>query len=118
MKGTDLWNFIHKTLSSDKKAVLLTVAESSNSSPGRQGFKMVVSEDAEMTGTIGGGIMEKDMIEYSLDLLFGNESKTIKRLHHTDKTKYEKSGLICGGYQIIVFSVFNCINSDMLLHDD
>jgi xanthine dehydrogenase accessory factor len=107
MKGTDLWNFIHKTISSDKKAVLLTVAESSNSSPGRQGFKMVVSEDAEMIGTIGGGIMEKDMIEYSLDVLFGNETKTIKRLHHTDKTKYEKSGLVCGGYQIIVFSVID-----------
>ena len=107
MKGTDLWNFIHKTISSDKKVVLLTVTESSNSSPGRQGFMMAVSEDAEMTGTIGGGIMEKDMTEYSLDLLFGNESKTIKRLHHTDKTKYEKSGLICGGFQIIVFSVID-----------
>ncbi len=107
MTGTDLWDFIHKTISSEKKAVLLTVAESSNSSPGRQGFKMVVSEDAEQFGTIGGGIMEKDMIEYSLDLLFGNESKTIKKLHHTDKTKYEKSGLICGGYQIIVFTVID-----------
>jgi xanthine dehydrogenase accessory factor len=107
MKEINLWNFIHKTLSSDKKAVLLTVAESSNSSPGRQGFKMAVAEDAEVFGTIGGGIMEKDMIEYSLDLLFGNETKTIKRLHHTDKTKYEKSGLICGGYQIIIFSVMD-----------
>lgn len=107
MKGTDLWNFIHKTISSDKKAVLLTVAESSNSSPGRQGFKMVVSEDAEQFGTIGGGIMEKDMFEYALDVMFGNETKRIKRLHHTDKTKYEKSGLICGGYQIIVFSVID-----------
>ena len=107
MKGTDLWNFIHKTIISDKKIVLLTVAESSNSSPGRQGFKMAVSDDVEMIGTIGGGIMEKDMIEYSLDLLFGNETKTIKRLHHTDKTKYEKSGLICGGYQIIIFSVID-----------
>jgi xanthine dehydrogenase accessory factor len=107
MQGMDLWNFIHKTISSDKKVALLTVAESSNSSPGRQGFKMVVSEDAEQFGTIGGGIMEKDMFEYSLDLLFGNETKTIKRLHHTDKTKYEKSGLICGGYQIIVFTVID-----------
>jgi len=107
MKETGIWNFIHKIINSGKKVVLLTVAESSNSSPGRQGFKMVVSEDADVFGTIGGGIMEKDMIEYSLDLLFGNESKTIKRLHHTDKTNYEKSGLICGGYQIILFSVID-----------
>jgi xanthine dehydrogenase accessory factor len=114
MSTTGLWNFIHKTISSDKKVVLLTVAESSNSSPGRQGFKMAVSEEAELIGTIGGGIMEKDMIEYSLDLLFGNETNTIKRLHHTDKTKYEKSGLICGGYQIIVFTVIDKSHFDLI----
>jgi xanthine dehydrogenase accessory factor len=102
-----LWNFISKTISSDKRAVLLVVAESSNSSPGRQGFKMAVNEDAEMVGTIGGGIMEKDMVEYALDLLFGNESKVIKKLHHTDKTKFEKSGLICGGYQTIIFCILD-----------
>jgi len=107
MKGIDLWKFILKTISSDKKAVLLNVAESSNSSPGRQGFKMVVSKDEEQFGTIGGGIMEKDMIDYSLNLISGNETKRIKRLHHTDKTKFEKSGLICGGYQIILFSVID-----------
>ncbi|MDX1701840.1 MAG: XdhC family protein [Melioribacteraceae bacterium] len=105
-----LWKFILKTISSSKKAVLLIVAESSNSSPGRQGFKMVISEDAEQFGTIGGGIMEKDMIEYSLDLLFGNETNLIKKLHHTDKTKFDKSGLICGGYQTILFSVFDKSN--------
>lgn len=110
------WKFIQDQIEADKKVVLLTVAESSNSSPGRQGFKMVVTEDTELFGTIGGGIMEKDMIDYSLDLLFGKATKTIKRLHHSEKTKYEKSGLICGGYQIIIFSIIgkeqsNIINS-------
>ncbi len=47
MKETELWKFILKTIISDKKAVLLVVTESSNSSPGRQGFKMAVTEDAE-----------------------------------------------------------------------
>ena len=107
MKEIQLWNFLLNTLNSGKKAVLLVVAESSNSSPGRQGFKMVITEDAEQFGTIGGGIMEKDMIEYTLDLLFGNESKLIKKLHHSDKTNFEKSGLICGGYQTIIFSVID-----------
>ena len=63
MKELELWKFISKTISSGKKAALVVVAESSNSSPGRQGFKMVITEDAEQFGTIGGGIMEKDMIE-------------------------------------------------------
>ena len=105
MNEITLWNSILKVIGSEKKSVLLIVAESSNSSPGRQGFKMAITEDAEQFGTIGGGIMEKDMIEYSLDLLFGNETRLIKKLHHTDKTKFEKSGLICGGFQTIIFSV-------------
>lgn len=107
MNEVILWNFILKTISSDKKAVLLVVAESSDSSPGRQGFKMAVNEEGETVGTIGGGIMEKDMIEYALDVRFGNESRLIKKLHHTDKTNFEKSGLICGGYQTIIFSVID-----------
>ncbi len=114
MNDLTLWNFIFKTISSGKKAVLLIVADSSNSSPGRQGFKMVITEDAEQFGTIGGGIMEKDMVEYALDLLFGNESKLIKKLHHTDNTKFEKSGLICGGYQTIIFSVIDKTHTTLI----
>jgi len=107
MSNIDLWKFILDSLKANRKVVLLTVAESSNSSPGRQGFKMVVTEDAEVFGTIGGGIMEKDMIEYSLDLLFGNETKRVKKLYHSATTNFEKSGLICGGYQTILFSVID-----------
>ena len=114
MNEVTLWNFILKTISSDKKAVLLVVAESSDSSPGRQRFKMVITEDAEQFGTIGGGIMEKDMVEYALDLLFGNESRLIKKLHHTDKTKFEKSGMICGGYQTIIFSVIDKLHTPLV----
>jgi len=107
MNNISIWNFILKRLQADGKVVLLIVVESSKSSPGRKGFKMVVTEDAEQFGTIGGGIMEKDMIEYSLDLLFGNETNLIKKLHHSATTKFEKSGLICGGYQTIMFSVID-----------
>ena len=110
MNETDLWKFILKSIRSEKKIVLLVVAESSNSSPGRQGFKMAVTDDAEMIGTVGGGIMEKDLVDYSLDLLFGNESRLIRKLHHSDKTNFEKSGLICGGYQTIIFSVLDKSN--------
>jgi xanthine dehydrogenase accessory factor len=114
MNTETLWNFIFKTISADKKAVLLIVAESSNSSPGRQGFKMVITEEAEQYGTIGGGVMEKDMVMYARGLLLGNESKLIKNLHHTDKTKFEKSGLICGGYQAIIFSVIEKTQTSLI----
>jgi xanthine dehydrogenase accessory factor len=107
MNEINFWNFILNTLNSDNRIVLLIVAESSDSSPGRQGFKMAVNEGSDVIGTIGGGIMENDMCKYANDLLSGNETRFIKRLHHTNKTKLEKSGLICGGYQTIIFSLLD-----------
>jgi len=103
MKQKEFLSFISKELKSNRKIALLIVADSSNSSPGRQGFKMAVNEDAESIGTIGGGIMENDMIEFALGLLFSEKHTEIKRLYHSNSPTQEKSGLICGGRQTIIF---------------
>ncbi len=103
MNYASIWHFIDKYLNEGKTIALLTVAQSSNSSPGRQGFKMAVAENAEVFGTIGGGIMENDMIEFALEIIFGEENSAIKRLHHSNTTNLEKSGLICGGRQTVIF---------------
>ena len=93
MNEAALWNFIHKTISSDKKAVLLTVAESSNSSPGRQGFKMVASKDAQVFATIGGAIMEHDMLGISKNLFEYDKPVTmIKKLLYNKKPPNTQSG--------------------------
>ena len=107
MNELQFWQNILNVLNSDKRLILLIVADSSFSSPGKRGFKMTVTEDARITGTIGGGIMEKEMIEYSLDFLFGNETKSIKKLYHNSNTKHESSGLICGGNQTIVLKTIS-----------
>jgi xanthine dehydrogenase accessory factor len=49
--------------------MLLIVAESSGSSPGRQGYKIAVSADGELCGSIGGGVMEVNLVEQSRALL-------------------------------------------------
>ena len=72
MNFPTIWHFIKSNLQNGKNVVLLVVAGSFASSPGRQGFKMAVSEDAESFGTVGGGIMEKDLNEFALDFLFGD----------------------------------------------
>ena len=102
-----LWNFIKNKLELNEKVVLMIVAESSNSSPGRQGFKMAVSENGETAGTIGGGLMEKELIDYAIDLLFGKESRQIRKLHHNPQSPGHKSGLICGGYQTLIIKVLD-----------
>jgi len=99
------WQFARDNIDEYDKVLLLTVAESSNHSPGRQGFKMLLTPSGSTKGTVGGGIMEKQLTNYGLDLLSGKAEKQIKRLQHSPKTDLEQSGLICGGFQTIIFSI-------------
>ena len=116
MVELNFWKFILAELKVDKKIGLLVVAGSSNSSPGRKGFKMAVNEKAEMIGTIGGGIMEMDLLEYSLGLLFEGVTTSIKRLHHSNSTTHEKSGLICGGRQTVIIKILSKDKVEVIEH--
>ena len=82
----------------------MCVLESKGSSPGRQGFKMAVSTDSSMSGSIGGGIMEHKMVELCRSLLNKGEDfqPFIKhQVHRSDAS--DKSGMICSGEQTISF---------------
>ncbi len=104
MKEVELWKFVTNKLSKSKKVMLLTVANSYRSSPGRAGFKLAFSDGEEMVGTVGGGIMEYDMLNESRKYFNLNAPVTmIKKLHHNIKSSGTKSGLICGGTQSIIF---------------
>ncbi|MDI1241429.1 MAG: XdhC family protein, partial [bacterium] len=64
-KEHQLWQFTRDRLNLGESVVLLVVAESSGSSPGRAGYKMVVATDGEMCGSIGGGVMEVNLVQMS-----------------------------------------------------
>jgi xanthine dehydrogenase accessory factor len=84
--------------------MLLVVAESSGSSPGRQGFKMVVASD-ELYGSIGGGMMEVKLVEEAKlklqNLEFKIDSELTEQVHR--KNSSNRSGMICSGKQIVIF---------------
>ena len=99
-----LWNFILQNIKQNISCVLLYVVESSGSSPGRQGFAMVVNENNEMQGSIGGGIMEFKLVEFAKQK-FVNENfdvETKTQIHSKLATK-NQSGMICSGEQTIAF---------------
>ncbi len=107
MNEKSFWQFARDNIKEYDKVLLLTVADSSNHSPGRQGFKMLLTQSGLTKGTVGGGIMEKQLIDYGLELLSGKVEKQIKRLQHSPKTDLEESGLICGGFQTVIFSILS-----------
>ena len=62
-KELQLWAFIRERIERRESVMLLVVAESSGSSPGRAGYKMVVAEGGELIGSIGGGWLSSTLMK-------------------------------------------------------
>ncbi|MGI8812082.1 MAG: XdhC family protein [Pyrinomonadaceae bacterium] len=104
-KELELWRFIAERLEQKQNVMLLVVAESSGSSPGRQGYKMAISSGGELIGSIGGGVMEVNLVEQSRAILSRIEHATltaelIDQVHRTNVP--DSSGMICSGKQTVI----------------
>lgn len=76
---------------SKEKGVLCIIVQTKGSTPRKVGAKMIVKEDGGIIGTIGGGNLEKKVIENAIQQIKINESKLFKHdlLH--------QHNMCCGG---------------------
>jgi len=70
--------------------VLATVVEVSGSAPGTPCDKMLIKADNSIVGTIGGGAIEKKIIDEAMTLMAGAEPKLLRY-------NLEEVGMSCGG---------------------
>jgi xanthine dehydrogenase accessory factor len=102
-KELEIWRFAAERLRENESVMLLVVAESVGSSPGRVGFKMMVAED-EMCGSIGGGVMEVCIVKQAklqmTDYKLQSNSKIVEQVHR--KNAANASGMICSGRQAVI----------------
>ena len=78
-----------------KDFVLSMVVNAESSTAGKMGFKMLVLPDGTIFGTVGGGTLEKDVIEASFELF---KTKGAKLKKYILKEGEESSlGMVCGG---------------------
>ncbi len=102
MKEINLWAFIKNHIEKDGAVILMVVVDSEYSSPGRAGFKMAVSKNKEMIGSIGGGTMEHNLVEDAVKNLNSNKNVLwLKKLYHHGEALNDSSGMICSGSQTI-----------------
>ncbi len=94
------WAKLTQKLSENQKVFLALVAHHTKGSPGTTGAKLWVSETGEICGTIGGGIMEQQLIDRAKKIL-KQEAFTpeIETLYHRTSGFGKKSGMICSGSQ-------------------
>jgi xanthine dehydrogenase accessory factor len=102
-KELEIWQFAAEKIERNESIMLLVVAESSGSSPGRQGFKMIVAGD-ELCGSIGGGVMEVNLVELARENLKSSRSKPLIKTQVHQKTSPNPSGMICSGSKLSYFS--------------
>ncbi len=107
-KELEIWKFAAERLKRNESVALLIVAESSGSSPGRQGFKMIVAA-GEMCGSVGGGVMEVALVEQAKLKIQNEKLKTkaeiVEQIHR--KNSPNSSGMICSGKQTVIIFQLN-----------
>ena len=97
---SDFWKTVIDKLQSQLDCVLLLVVDSDGSSPGRAGFKMLVSSDDSLFGSIGGGLLEHDLAEAAKEKIRHKDERiNYKKYYHDADEEENKSGLICSGSQ-------------------
>lgn len=110
-----IWQFINSKIEQNIDVCLITVAEVLGSSPGKVGFKMAVAADGSLQGSIGGGIMEYQLVEIARQKLGNGEKQNfLKRQVHSHDAAEDKSGMICSGEQTQIFTFFSKADSEVL----
>lgn len=123
MNKIKFWEFIHEVLQADEALMLLLVVESGGSSPGKPGFKMAVTVDGLIHGTVGGGTMEMELAAKAARLLARGAARPqlLKLLHHENRAAApvslrngggKRSGMICSGWQRLAMLPLSAADSD------
>lgn len=96
------WKELLVQLQTNDRVYLLTVIQNLGSSPGRKGFKMLISSSGYIYGSIGGGVMEYELVEELKDHLQQTTTSTFsRRLIHQGRGTFG-SGMICSGEQTVI----------------
>ena len=102
MAEIELWQAVREQLAAGRRCVLLAVADSHGSSPGKTGALMVMSAAGPLAGTIGGGRIESALMkEVMADLQAERFTPSWLTRRHRPEAE-DSSGMICGGEQTVV----------------
>ena len=86
----NIFSKCEEILKAGRNAALATIIEASSGTPGKQGFKLILADDGELFGTVGGGALEHRAIDEAKEVLAAGRS----RICHFN---LEELGMECGG---------------------
>ncbi len=94
------WRQASRWWAEGRATCLLIVIQAEGSTPGHAGFHMLVDGDGAQLGTVGGGVMERELVERARRLAgAAAPPQLIRRTHREKAPPEERSGMICAGSQ-------------------
>ncbi|KPJ97871.1 MAG: hypothetical protein AMJ60_10065 [Desulfobacterales bacterium SG8_35] len=98
----ELFQEIYESLVSGNELAVATIISDRGSTPRTSGSGMVVYRDGRISGTIGGGIVEADVIQSALSL-FKKHGALVSSYDFNQTGKMDDMDLVCGGHmQVLV----------------
>ena len=108
MNDLEIYRKAAELLESGENSALATVISTNGSTPGKVGYKMLVwGKNAEILGTVGGGLSEAKVIEMTKNILPGTETRILR--FDLDGGQDEERG-ICGGSVELLLETFDTKN--------
>ncbi|MCD6427086.1 MAG: XdhC family protein [Caldisericaceae bacterium] len=90
-----IYKKIAELVENGEEFVLATVVNAESSTSGKMGFKMIVLPNGKTFGTVGGGMLEKDVIELAKEIF--NTQKSIFKTYILREGEESSLGMVCGG---------------------
>ncbi len=97
---TQIFARVQELVDEGRLAAVATVVESHGSTPRKPGTRMIIYPDASIEGSVGGGSLEKRVIEEALRAIERGESRLVP-IDLQEKSA-DGTGAICGG-EVSVF---------------
>ena len=98
MGDAELFGDIARLAESGHSYVIATVVDTAGSAPQKSGARMVVVDDGRLLGTIGGGAIEKQIVDACQEVLSSGQNRLIE----THLTR--DLGMCCGGAMKVFLS--------------
>jgi xanthine dehydrogenase accessory factor len=97
----NIYNKITEAINNNIPSWLVTVSNVTSSTPASIGMKMLVYSDGNITGTVGGGEIEKKIIDKIINTNPGDIEKWSYNLG-TNNDSAESVNMVCGGVQEVI----------------
>lgn len=101
MKTEDFFSKALSLIQANKSFVITTIIKTYGSSPRHEGSKMIICENGEIFGTIGGGSIEYEVIKLAHEKIKNQQNISVHSFDLMDDVE-----MACGGKMDILFETF------------